>query len=36
MSRKARVDQLARRFGVQPETTEGGRTEALEGMREGA
>lgn len=34
MSGKASVDQLARRFGVQPETIEGWRTEALEGMRE--
>ena len=36
MSGKASVDQLARRFGVQPETIEGWRTEALEGMREAA
>ena len=35
MSGKASVDQLARRFGVQPETIEGWRAEALEGMREG-
>lgn len=34
MSGKASVDQLARRFGVQPETIEGWRAEALEGMRE--
>lgn len=34
MRGKASVDQLARRFGVQPETIEGWRTEALEGMRE--
>lgn len=34
MSGKASVDQLARRFGVQPETIEGWRDEALEGMRE--
>lgn len=34
MSGKASVDQLARRFGVQPETIEGWRTEAVEGMRE--
>jgi transposase-like protein len=34
MSGKASVDQLARRFGVQPETIEGWQTEALEGMRE--
>lgn len=33
LSGKASVDQLARRFGVQPETIEGWRTEALEGMR---
>jgi transposase-like protein len=34
MSGKASMDQLARRFGVQPETIEGWRSEALEGMRE--
>lgn len=34
VSGKASVDQLARRFGVQPATIEGWRTEALEGMRE--
>lgn len=34
MSGKASVDQLARRFGVQAETIEGWRAEALEGMRE--
>jgi transposase-like protein len=34
MSGKASVDRLARRFGVQPETIEGWRSEALEGMRE--
>ena len=34
LSGKASVDQLARRFGVQPETIEGWRDEALEGMRE--
>jgi transposase-like protein len=31
---KATVDQLARRFGVMPETIEGWRAEALEGLRE--
>ena len=34
MSGKASVDQLARRFGVQAETIEGWRTEALEGVRQ--
>lgn len=34
MSGKASVDQLARRFGVQPDTIEGWRAEALEGVRE--
>ncbi len=34
ISGKASMDQLARRFGVQPETIEGWRSEALEGMRE--
>jgi transposase-like protein len=34
MAGKASVDQLARRFGVLPETIEGWRTEALNGMRE--
>lgn len=34
MSGKASVDQLARRFGVQAETIEGWRAEALEAMRE--
>ena len=32
---KATVDQLARRFGVKPETIESWRLEALEAMREG-
>ncbi len=31
---KATVDQVARRLGVKPETVEGWRAEALEGMRE--
>jgi transposase-like protein len=31
---KASVDQFARQFAVQPETIEGWRTEALQGMRE--
>lgn len=34
LSGKATVDQLARRFGVMPETIEGWRAEALEGLRE--
>ena len=31
---KATVDQVARRLGVKPETVEGWRNEALDGMRE--
>ncbi len=31
---KASVDQVARRLGVKPETVEGWRAEALDGMRE--
>jgi transposase-like protein len=34
MSGKATVDQLARRFGVRPETIEGWRTDALGGIAE--
>jgi transposase-like protein len=34
MSGLASVDQLARKFGVKPETIEGWRAEAVEGMRE--
>ena len=34
LSGKASVDQLARKYGVQAETVEGWRAEALEGVRE--
>ena len=34
ISGKATVDQLARRFGVRPETIEGWRTDALAGIEE--
>ncbi|MCA9759251.1 MAG: helix-turn-helix domain-containing protein [Candidatus Eisenbacteria bacterium] len=34
LSGKATVDQLARRFGVQPSTVEGWRDQALEGISE--